>query len=350
MVLSAGEGQRLRPLSVIRAKPAMPLMGSPLIEYTMTLLSEAGVREIVVNLHHNSQSIVQALAEKEQSDEIVIHYSREPEILGTGGGVKQAAPLLGDETFLLLNGDTLVDVQLDRLIASHRSREGLATLLLRPKPAGTDYTDIRVSDQGRLLALGKRAASSPTLMFAGVWVLEPEALGRLPSGRFGQLEIDLLPALIAEGAAYGHVQDVPWFDVGTPERYLDTCGGMARGGIFRRLWRADVVDPPPGSPAGTLVVAGSGTTIHPEARFSGESILGKDCRIEGGARVHGAVLWDRVSVEEDALVRHSVVTDDVLLARASQTVGKVVVKLPADRARIRAGDVVGDCLVVPIRS
>lgn len=182
MVLAAGLGLRLRPLTVTTAKPALPVLGRPLLGYTLSILQRGGVRDVVVNLHHHPQSIFRILSPM-TGDDLHIHYSHEPEILGTAGGLKQAQAQLGDKTFFLLNGDTLVDVDLAELAAWHRENKAEATLLCRPRPAGSHYTGVRLDPQRRLESVEKD--NSASLMFGGVWVLEPSVLDRIPAGRPG---------------------------------------------------------------------------------------------------------------------------------------------------------------------
>ena len=361
MVLAAGEGRRLRPLTVFWAKPAIPLLGGSPIECAMELLRRANVTEVVVNLHHNPETIEETLARKDWAKIFALHYSREAEILGTAGGLKQAEDRLSDGTFVLLNGDTIVDTDVAALIDWHRDRSAEATLLLRPKPAGGGYTEFSLAEDGRIVSVGKKGGiggkkgedSSP-LMFAGLWVLEPTIFQRLSAGRFARLEVDLLPKLILEGTAFGFVAEFPWFDIGTPGRYLQACEEIARRGIFRSTWRAEAVESLPNSPSGGVVLAGPNTSIDPEARFTGTTILGADCRVERGAQLSGAVLWDGVTVGDSALIRDSVIANGVSLAPASRTVDKLVARLRrgprGDRASIRARELAGDCVVASIKS
>jgi len=354
MVLAAGEGRRLRPLTVFRAKPAIPLLGGSPIECAMELLRRAGVNEVVVNLHHNPETIEDTLARTDWGKDFVLHYSREAEILGTAGGLKQAEDRLSDGTFVLVNGDTILDTDVSALVAWHREHSAEATLLLRPKPAGSRYTGLSLTDDGRIVSIGKKKNEASSLMFAGLWVLEPTVFRRLAPGRFARLELDLLPKLILEGTAFGYVAEDPWFDIGTPERYLRACEEIARRGIFRGTWRAEVVASPPDSPSDSLVLAGPDTSIDPEARFTGVSILGAKCRVERGARLRRAVLWDGVTVGDSSVVRDSVIANDVSLAPASRVVDQVVARLRrgdgGERASLRAREIVGDCVVAPIRS
>ncbi|MGH9463804.1 MAG: sugar phosphate nucleotidyltransferase [Vicinamibacteria bacterium] len=354
MVLAAGEGRRLRPLTVFWAKPAIPLLGASPVECAMELLRRARVSDVVVNLHHNPETIEETLAKTDWGRDFALHYSRETEILGTAGGLKHAERWLSDGTFLLLNGDTILDTDLTALVDRHRASSAEATLLLRPKPEGTGYTELGLAADGRIVSIGKKGESSPALMFAGLWVLEPTIFQRLTAGRFARLEVDLLPKLILEGTAFGFVAELPWLDIGTPEAYLQACEDMARSGLFRTKWRAEVVESLPSSPLGSLVLAGPNTSIDPEARFTGTSILGANCRVERGAHLRRAVLWDHVTVGDSALVRDSVIASDVSLAPASRTVNKLVALLRRGRrdgrSSIRGREIAGDCVVAPIKS
>jgi len=354
MVLAAGEGRRLRPLTVFWAKPAIPLLGGSPIECAMELLRRAGVSEVVVNLHHNPETIEETLARTDWSKDFVLHYSRETEILGTAGGLKQAEDRLSDGAFVLLNGDTVADTDVAALVDWHRERSAEATLLLRPKPAGSGYTEFSLAEDGRIVSVGKKGETGSALMFAGLWVLEPTIFQRLSADRFARLEVDLLPKLILEGTTFGRVAEFPWFDIGTPDRYLQACQEIAGSGIFRSTWRVEAVESLPSSPSGTVVLAGPNTSIDPEAHFTGTSILGADCRVERGARLRGAVLWDGVTVGDSALVRDSVIANGVSLAPASRTVNKLVARLRRglreDRASIRAREIAGDYVVASIKS
>jgi NDP-sugar pyrophosphorylase family protein len=331
MVLAAGLGLRLRPLTVTTAKPALPILGRPLLDYVLSVLQRGGVRDVVVNLHHHPESIHRILSHVAEND-LRIHYSHEPEILGTAGGLKQAEAQLGEGTFFLVNGDTLVDIDLTELYGWHREKKAEATLLLRPKPMGSDYTGIGLDPQGRLELIEKR--ESDALMFAGVWVLEPSVLDRLPvAGRPGRLELELLPHLVREKKAFGFVRDMAWFDIGTPKRYLRACLSVARRNILRSLWRAEPIQTAEGQAPDTLVLAGPGTSIAASAHFSGDTVLGADCRVESKATVGSSVLWDRVTVGEGSLVRNSVVAEGVSLAEGSRIQNKVVMNLDGTNRR-----------------
>jgi NDP-sugar pyrophosphorylase family protein len=351
MVLAAGLGHRLRPLTAYWAKPAIPVLGRPLVQYSLRLLERAGVTEVAVNLHHRPETVTSALADGAFGG-LNVHFSREPELLGTAGGLKKVESFLGGETFLLLNGDTLIDCDLRAMVEWHRRRKARATLLLRPREEGSDYTAIGVERRGRITSLGGPAKPGKSaLMFAGVWVLEPEVLELIVPDRFSRLEVDVLPRLVAERAAFGYVQNLPWFDLGDPRRYLNACLTVLRRGYFRDLWQATPVASASSLVDEARVVAGPGSTVDPDARFSGEVILGSGVTVGKGAVLERSILWDGVAVGEGAVVRGAIVASGVSLAPRSRTLGKVVVKLDRldqDRGLFRTREIVAGHVVATL--
>jgi NDP-sugar pyrophosphorylase family protein len=344
MVLAAGLGRRLRPLTVCWAKPTLPILGRPLIEYSLALLERADVQDVIVNLHHKPESIKEVSLASARG--LNLHFSEEPSILGTAGGLKKVEPLLRDETFVLLNGDTLVDVDLTEMIRWHRDYGGEATLLLRPKPAGSDYTAIGLDEGARIVSMG--GEPSRPLMFAGVWVLEPRVLERIPPERFCGLETELLPSLITEGRAFGYVEDAAWFDIGTPRRYLKACLETARRGIFREMWQAEVLSSIENS-SDVIVAAGPGTKIDSRAHFTGDVVLGADCKIQSSALIQKSLLWDGVGVGRGAVVRNSIVAAEVQLAPGSQTENKIVLNAEKMCQEFRAREVTEGHVVAEIK-
>jgi NDP-sugar pyrophosphorylase family protein len=340
MVLAAGLGLRLRPLTVYWAKPALPVLGRPIIDYTMNLLEKAEIRDVVVNLHHQPKTITRAL-EYSTARGFQVHFSEEAEILGTAGGLKNVESMLSEETFVLINGDTLVDVDLADLIRFHRKWGGEATMLVRPKPTGSDYTAFGLDQNSRIVSVG--GEPSRPLMFAGVWVLEPSVFERIPAGGFSGLEVELIPSLMKDMAVYGYAKDVAWFDIGTPRRYLKACLHVARRGLFRETWQVKPLYP------GSLALGGTGVSVGRQVRFLGESVMGTNCSIGEGAKIQKSVLWDDVVVGEGAVVRNSIISNGVILPPESQTEDKVVIKAEGDLSRVRNNEQVADYVVAPIK-
>lgn len=340
MVLAAGLGLRLRPLTVYWAKPALPVMGRPIIDYSMDLLKKADIRDVVVNLHHRPQTITKLL-EGGAARGLRVHFSEEAEILGTAGGLKNVEHILGEETFVLINGDTLVDVDLADLLRFHHKRGGEATMLLRPKPTGSHYTALGLDQKSRIASIGEEL--SRPLMFSGVWVLEPSVFKRIPAGLISGLEVELVPSLMKDKALYGYVKDVAWFDIGTPRRYLNACMTIARRGLFREMWRMKPLYP------SSTALGGSGVTVGRKVRFLGESSLGANCSIGEGAKIQKSVLWGGVVVGEGAVVRNSIITDGVVLPPESHTEDKVVIKAEGDLSCVRNNEQLAEYVVATIK-
>ena len=184
MVLCAGFGTRLRPLTDKVPKPLVPLCGLPLLQYNFALLLNAGVRDIVVNTHYLGAEMEKGARELAASMGIELQVSREEkQILGTGGGVRRAQAMLGRNTFFLLNGDMLFDVDLGAALSAHKAAGAVATMVLAPYPKGATYGAVEVDAAFNVRRIaGRGAVPEPGLMrmhFTGVHILEPELLDRL---------------------------------------------------------------------------------------------------------------------------------------------------------------------------
>ncbi len=174
MILAAGLGTRLRPLTLDRPKPLLDVHGRPLIEYNLLLLRRYGIVDVIINLHHQGDALRAALGSGDTLG-VRIVYSPEDPLLDTGGAIKNAASLLGDDDFLVLNGDTIIDLPLDALLAAHRARRAAATLVLRHDPEQQRYGLVEIDGEERIRRfLGRPAEVDTALvpyMFAGVHVL-----------------------------------------------------------------------------------------------------------------------------------------------------------------------------------
>lgn len=235
MILAAGLGTRLRPLTNTIPKPLLPIAGTPLIVWNLLLLKRHGFHDVIINLHHLGPMIEQALGNGAKYG-LRIYYSHEPVILGTGGAIKQAEPNFSGEPVLVLNGDTLFDLDLEALCAYHQRRQAAATLVLRSDPEAARWGVVEVDADDRIVRITGRgrtdAITTEPRMFAGVHILHPRLLRDVPKGKPSSI-IDAYVAALQRGdvvAAYeltGY-----WSDVGTPERYAqaehDATSGLIR--------------------------------------------------------------------------------------------------------------------------
>jgi NDP-sugar pyrophosphorylase family protein len=309
MVLAAGVGTRMRPLTLLRAKPALPVLNRPLLQWTLERLARHGVTEAVVNLHHLAETVTEAVGDGSAFG-LKVRYSRERTILGTAGGPRKVRQLLGDEAVLLVNGDVFFDFDLSRLVARHRASGALATLATKPNPDLRAYPPIITGPDGWVRWLpghGRRRRGSASL-FTGVHVMEPRLLDRLTAGPADSVR-DLYAPLLAEGGRVLGVRVAgPWLDLGRPRLYLEAQVRQLGRGASRRADQC-LVDPT--------------ARLARGARLQ-RSVVGAGALVGEGATVARSVLWDGARIGAGAVVRGSVVTDAGVVGQGEHVSASVV--------------------------
>jgi NDP-sugar pyrophosphorylase family protein len=269
-VLTAGLGTRLRPLSLDRAKAAVPVAGQALVHRILGWLAAHGVGEATLNLHHRPETITRLVGDGSDVG-VRVRYCWEPTILGSAGGPRLALDFMESDPFLIVNGDTLTDLELDRLVRAHVESDALVTLAVIPNPDPDWYGGVAVDPSGTVTGF-PRAGHGPSDHFIGVQVAQKEAFAGLTRGDYGESVGQLYPRLIAErpGSIRAVRCQAAFRDVGTPADYLRTCLEVARS---------------EGTPAS----------------------LASQARIGAGAHVVDSVLWDEVVVEDRATLTRCVV-------------------------------------------
>ena len=221
MVLAAGFGTRLAPLTHTIPKPLVPVAGKPFLDHLLAMLRAQGIREVVVNLHHLGHRIEEHVGDGSRYG-LAVRYSREATILDTGGGIKHAEPLLAGEPFLVVNGDSLLEVPVAELVAFHRDRGAIATLALRADPEAARYGLVEIDPEGRVHRIvGQPPTPAPAglrgLMFPGLHVLEPAVFAHMSPGVFS-ITRTTYPQLIEAGLpVYGFETGARWVNIDTPE-------------------------------------------------------------------------------------------------------------------------------------
>jgi len=220
MILAAGLGTRMRPLTERRPKPLIEVLGRPLIDFGFRTLAQAGIRDVVVNLHHLGAQVREYVGDGSRWG-LQVAFSPEEPLQGSGGGIRQARPLLGDSTIVTLNADTLAGVELAPLIEEHIKRGAAATMVLRRDPEVERFGAIRVGRDGRIQRFLTYDAPGPqtateAFMFTGVQILSPRAFDFMPDGPFSITEVTYPRMLAAGEPLFGTVFEGPWLTVGTP--------------------------------------------------------------------------------------------------------------------------------------
>jgi mannose-1-phosphate guanylyltransferase len=338
MVLCAGLGTRLRPLTERVPKPAVSVCGVPLIAWTLALLANAGVRRAVVNVHHLPERMAEAAGAAAARLGLELEVSREPVIAGTGGALREARPLLDDaDEILLVNGDVLFDVDLPAALAAHRASGALATMVLLPMPEGARYAAVEVDRSGAVRRIAGRFGPAGDALtgwhFSGVHVLSRALLDHVPAEPFEcDINRQVYPALMALGAVRGFVASGYWNDLGTPARYLAANGDVLAGRVpLARFAGADPFAATRTTPGGVLI--GPGARVHPEAVIVPPVFVGANATIETLAVVGpGAVIGAGARLPLAAEVRDAVVWDGTALAPGE----KLVRAIAADGDRVGA--------------
>jgi len=339
MVLCAGLGTRLRPLTDRLPKPAIPLCNVPLIAWTLALLRGAGVRRVVVNTHHLARQMAEAAATSARSLGMALAVSHETDLAGTGGALREARGLLeGGGPLVVVNGDVLFDLHLTAVLSAHAVSGALATLVLLPMPAGADYATVEVDGGGAVRRIagsyGPGGSGLTPWHFSGVHVLDPELIGRIPAEPYlSDVNRQVYPPLLGGGRIRGYVAQGYWNDLGTPARYLEATRDVLLGRVpAGRFEGAE-----PLSAASTVapgVRAGPGASVALGARLAGPSYLGPFARVEAGAEVGpAAVIGAGVVVPSGAVVRRSVLWPGTALGRGERVEDAVAV----DELRVGAG-------------
>jgi len=310
MVMAAGAGTRLRPLTYALPKPMVPIANRPVLEYTLENLKRHGIQEVVLNLHSHP-ALIRDHFKDGAAWGLKIRYSLEPELLGTAGGVKKVESFLKKGTFLVMSGDGLTDVNLTELLAFHRSRRSVGTMALKPLDTRFEYGITMTDPGGRITRFVEKPRWSDVFsnqVNTGIYVFEPSILSRIPKGRVYDFGLELWPALLKERQPiHGYVLQEYWCDVGNLHEYRRAQCDALEGKAGIQL---------PGRPIQSGVWVGEGTVIEPGARLEAPCLIGKRCHIAREA-VIGAytVIGDRARISRRCVLQNCILWNDVHVER-----------------------------------
>ena len=312
MILAAGYGTRLRPITYTLPKPMVPLCNQPLIGWAAESLIDAGIRDLIVNLHHLPEQLQRYLPAA--FPDAHFDFSYEAEILGTGGGIRRVQPLLEKEVdFFLVNGDTVQFPRFGELRAARQRSDALAALTLRHPPEGDHFTPVWF-EHGVITGFGEGRGTP--LMFSGSHVISSRVFAYLPMTDFSSIVDEVYRPVIETSREQlaAVVADDIWYDIGTPQRYT----GASRS--LLQLMREGKVAPRPGSKIvdsslvhetakgnGTSCVIGARSVI--EGTIS-DTVIWDDCRIGPGVELTSCVVAHGVEITEPMEISHSMICRD----------------------------------------
>jgi mannose-1-phosphate guanylyltransferase len=309
MVLTAGLGTRLAPLSGLRAKPALPVAGVPLAGRILRWLAGGGVTDAVLNLHHLPATITASIGDGSPFG-VRVRYSWEPRLLGSAGGPARALPMLDSARFFLVNGDTLTDLDLAPLAAAHAASGALVTMAVVVNPDPLHYGGVAIDDDGRVTGFTRPGPGNCGWHFIGVQAVNAEVFAALDPTEPADTVAGCYPELVVArpGAIRAMVSDAAFSDIGTAADYLDTCLAIGR------------------------------------AEGRGDVLAGERTAVQPGASVTRSVVWDDVEVAAGAALDECVVADGVRVPPGVRLSRRVVI--PRGSRAPGAGDeCVGDLIV-----
>lgn len=336
IVLVGGEGTRLRPLTFDVPKQMLPVVDRPMIEHVVGWLARHGVDRVVLSLGYRPEDFVKAYPGGEMAGRRLF-FAAEPELLDTAGAVRFAAEAAGVEgRFLVVNGDVLSDCDISALVSFHEASGGLATLQLTPVEDPSAFGVVPTDEAGRVTAFIEKPPrqEAPTNeISAGCYVLEPEVLAEVPSGRRVSIERETFPSLVARGALYALCSDAYWLDTGTPEKYLRASLDIL-GGLRPKYCLPDVPEVGRGVFCHPTALAqgalgpgsylGAGAQLAPGAELS-EAVLSEGASLARGARVTGSVVMAGARIGEGAVVEDSIIGPGALVGPSCKvTAGSIL--------------------------
>jgi mannose-1-phosphate guanylyltransferase len=307
LLLTAGTATRLRPLSLVRAKGAVPVAGVPIAARILRTLAAAGVTDAVLNLHHLPETLTRRIGDGAGLG-LRVRYSWEIPLLGSAGGPRRALPLLGSPMFLVVNGDTLTDVDVPSLVDAHQRTNALATLAVVPNTEPDKYDGLAVDAEGRVTGRVLRGSGQSSYHFIGAQVVTARAFESVPADTPFESVAALYPDLIARqpGSVRAWSSNAEFLDIGTPADYLES----------------------------SLVIG---------AREGRQIDIGTRSQVAPSARLDRSILWDDVVVEEGAMLRESIVTDGARVPADTSWHG--VILRQADGTLVRGEKQIGQLAV-----
>ncbi|MFH1826365.1 MAG: NDP-sugar synthase [bacterium] len=343
LIMAAGYGTRMEPLTIAVPKPMVPIVNLPTMQHNIELLLRHGFSDITANIHYHPEQIENYFGDGFEFG-VNLAYSYEEQLLGTAGGVRRMAVDIAEvkDTFLVLSSDALTDINLKRIVEYHKKKKALMTIALAKVEDVTEFGVVIQDEDGKITGFQEKPKAEEArsnLVNAGVYVIEPEILKMMPAGFF-DFGKELFPRLVAEKAdLYGYPMVEYWSDVGGLEKYIQSSYDAMRGAVSIRI---------PGNKVSQSTWLGSREKIDPSVRFEGSVIIGDSCVIGKNVYIRDAVIGDKCIIEEGSVITGSVIWSDVMLEPEAQVDQSVVGSWChiEDKAKISKGSIVSNRSVV----
>jgi mannose-1-phosphate guanylyltransferase len=324
MILAAGKGTRLFPLTGQIPKPLAPVADTPIIGHIFDLLARHGIEEAYVNLHYLADALLRAYGEETHINGMRVNLVREKELTGTAGGVKHLAKIAPagsfNETFIVVSGDALTDVDIRDLVTFHKEKGALATVALRRVYDTSEFGVVEVDEESNILSFQEKPdprEAISTLANTGIYVFEPEILEHIPEDTFFDFAQDVFPRLLEEGEEFvGYEGEFYWSDIGTLEAYrqaqYDVLSGRVEVKVTGKkrgesVWVGENAQVHPSASLEWCVVIGEDAVIGRDVVLSGYVVVGTDCWIRPNATIKRSILLPGANVGAGAYLEDCIV-------------------------------------------
>jgi len=318
VVMAGGAGSRLRPLTMARPKPMVPMVNKPVMAHILDLLKRHGLTDVAVTLQYMAD-VIQDYFGDGSALGMNLHYFIEDVPLGTAGSVKNAQDFL-DETFIVISGDAVTDIDLTGLIEFHKAKGALVTIALYKVPNPLEYGVVITDEEGRITQFLEKPSWGEVIsdqVNTGIYVIEPRALDYFEKGKPFDFSKDLFPMLLSNGEPmYGFVVSGYWCDVGNIQEYMRATFDFLEGKV--RLEE-------PGERLNGNIWVGKDVEIAPDARLYGPIYLGDEVKIKGGVIIQGpAVVRDYTIVDNRAFIERSIIWRNCYIGEGVEVRGAVI--------------------------
>ncbi len=329
VIMAGGEGSRLRPLTIGRPKPMIPLVNKPILVHILDLLRRHGITDVVITVQYMAELIQSYFGDGHEFD-MRVRYSLESVPLGTAGGVKLAARYIQSDPFLVISGDALTDIDLKQLIDFHRQMGAPATVALARVGNPLEYGLVVTDKTGRIVRFVEKPGWSDVVsdtVNTGIYVLNREVLDLFEEGQVFDFSHDLFPLMIEQGTPpYGYVVEGYWTDIGNPAAYRQATEDVLYGHVQVE---------PIGKNIGGEIYCGGTYQIAPDAQLYGPIYLGDGVKILGGVVIHGpAVIRDNVFVDTGSHIERSIIWRNTYIGERSQIRGAIIGRQCSIKSRV----------------
>ncbi|MBU1626586.1 NDP-sugar synthase [bacterium] len=321
MILTAGLGTRFKPLSDYTPKPLIEIIDRPIIDYSIKKLVDYGVNDIILNLHHKKEQILDYFKDNPKYRDIKIKFSYEDELMGTSGGVKKAEYFFGGKSFIVINSDMLFDLDIHKLMNFHEINNADITLCLGIDDRDGRYGTLGVDENFRVMRYLKTSITCSErykCLFKGIHIISPHILKEIPENTFQDFSKHTYPYLLKRGyKIYGYISDENWYPLGNMDEYRKVCHDfLSNDGPFKLKYpevcqgifispdaeidkSVDIIKP---------VIISANTAISPNCKLGPNMIIGADCRIESDVEINNSIIFSKVHIPKGAQISNKICT------------------------------------------